>query len=171
MAEKKTDEYVNILALDVEQSAANTLTFEEIQIGLNIFDKVGIVVNRLEFLINTTMVNEMTVAADKILAALCTSNNITGLSIKNTEVVDMMQIHRFDLGAAATGTLVDQPFIRDFSSFPGGGILIPPKPLYFAVDSSGLANAGTVTCKISFVLKTLASDQYLELIETRRAFG
>ena len=43
------DKYANIIYDEVTESAANTLTFESIDVGLNLFDKIGLKISRVEY--------------------------------------------------------------------------------------------------------------------------
>ena len=170
MAVKK-DEFANVIAYDLTLSAANTLTFSEIIIGLNIYDKVALVIHRFEFEPKEAALNEMTAAGDSIAGALVSSNQISGLTPDNIEVIDRRKIFRLDMGTAGSGQILEQPITSDFSEMPGGGLLVPPKPLYWAGDSTGLASAAGMILRLYFTIKQLSDAQYLELLETRRAFG
>lgn len=167
----KTDKFVNLIAQTMTLSAANTLTFQEVNVGLNIFDKVGFLISKLEYEPASTSIAEMTAASDAINMGLSTSNNLSNLVPAQTEIVDVMTLMRHDMGAAASGALLVKTFTRDFSTLPGGGLLVPPKPLFLAGASAGLANAATIYYRIYFTMIRLSDSEYLELLETRRAFG
>lgn len=171
MPANQTDKYVNMITGDLALSAANTLTFEEINVGLNIFDKVGLLITRLEYDTTMAAIAEMTASGDFINAGFTTSNQVSSLLINKSEVVDQVVIGRHDMGAAAAAQLFMKPWVRDFSTQPGGGLLVPPKPLYFAGYSGGLASPCTLYLRFYFIIIKLTDAEYLELLETRRAFG
>jgi hypothetical protein len=152
-------------------SAANTLTFEEIVIGVTLFQGAAIIIHRLEYDITSTNFALMTTAGDNIDVAITSDSSISTLSISQESVIDRMRTLRVDYGAAASGELIDPTFKRDFTDLPGGGLLVPPKPLYFAMTSGGLASAASMVARMYFSIIELKSDQYLELLETRRAFS
>lgn len=168
---KQADKYVNMLAEEIVMSAVNTITFSEIVVGLNIFDKVGLKISRLEYDFSISTYQDIDTDGDICTMALVQSNNIDTLGIAQTEVVDNVTIGRIDAGAAANAILFDKPIVRDFSTQPGGGLLIPPKPLYVAMQSTGMTVVGGGAIRIYFVIETLTDAEYLELLETRRAFG
>ncbi len=167
----KQDKYSNLLNEQVTMSAANTLTFKELNVGLNIFDKAGLIISRIEYQPQTATFNEMTATGDYVVAALTSSNNLSNLVPNQSEVIDRRVIQRIDGGAAANFVLVDSVMIADFATLPGGGLLVPPKPLYIAAVTNGLANASIIDVRIYFTILRLGDAEYLELLETRRAFG
>lgn len=165
------DKFVNLVADSVTMSAANTITFEELNIGLNIFDKVGLLITRLEYDPTLATLADLDTDSDQFIMGLTASNNLTGLGMNQTEVIDSVQLIRTDAGAAANATFFFKPMTHDFSTQPGGGLLIPPKPLYVAAQSTGMTVAGAFTLRIYFIIYKLNDSEYLELLETRRAFG
>ena len=171
MATKATDRFANIITESVECSTANTLTFQEITVGLSIFDKAGILLNRIEYIPSKAMIQEMTAADDTIEMAVTTSNTITTLSVTQTQVIDKVLLNRLDLGTAASGHILEVPIVRDMSTLPGGGVLITPRPWYIALNTAGLASAGTLTIRFYFTVMKLQPAEYFELLETRTYFG
>lgn len=170
MADQK-DMYPNILTAQVTLSAANTLTFEEITVGLNLFDKAALVISRIEYEPTAATVEEMTAASDDCSGALVNSNNLANLNPDQVEVIDGFHLHRVDLGTAATGIIRDTIIRHDFSTLGGGGLLVAPKPLYVGMVTAGLASAGVMNVRLYFRILRLNDMQYLELLETRNAFG
>lgn len=165
------DMFPNIKTASLTLSAANTISFGEFDVGLNIFDKVALLISRIEYELSTAAIEEMTTAGDDIQAALVNSNSLTTLASDQVEVIDRVAIHRVDLGTAGTGVIRRDVYEHDFSTLPGGGILIPPRPLFFAGNSNGLASAATFRFRVYFIIHRLTDAQYLELLETRNAFG
>lgn len=168
---KGTDKYANILNQTVTQSAADTLTFSEINIGLNIFDKVGLLINRIEFVPSKATVNLFATNADSLVMALSASNQISSLSFSANEIIDLLTLDAVTIGAAASGSVAQKPLTRTYESLPGGGLLVAPKPLYFGVDSASLGTAGVVEFRLYFTVIQLKPDEYFELLESRRYFG
>jgi len=168
---RKMDVFSNIMTDTLTLSAANTVTFSEINVGLNIFDKVGLLINRIDYELTSGSTGQMTADGDYLVMCLSQSNSLTSITIDQTEIIDSMKWGRHDFGAAASGQTHLHTITKDFSTLPGGGILIPPKPLYFGGDSDGFASAATLAVRIYFTVEKLTGEQYLELLETRRAFG
>jgi len=82
--------------------------------------------------------------------------------------IDMQQLKRTDFGTAASATLMALPHSRDFSQLPSGGIIIPPAPLYGAIQGSGEAAISACVMRIFYTIKELATEEYWELVEARR---
>lgn len=165
------DQYVNMLVQTITMSAANTLTFSEINIGLNLFDKVGLLVNRIEYHPTLATLQDIDTDGDSISIGLTTNNTLASLNPSNAAVIDLQQLHRVDAGAAANAILVQTPLIHDFSTLRGGGMLIAPKPLYIAMMSAGLTAAGVAYFRLYFSLVQLSDAGYLELLQTRGVFA
>jgi len=171
MPTSNVDKFVNIVNVPLVMSAANTITFEEINIGLNLFDKVGLLLTRLEFDPVTATLQDLDSDGDSMIMGLTSSANLTSLVIEQAEVIDQVSLVRVDAGAAANFHIVRRPITHDFSTQPGGGLLVPPKPLYAAGFSAGMTVAGYFFLRLYFIIYKLNDAEYLELLETRRAFG
>lgn len=164
----KQDKYANVLYDTVEESAANTLTFEEVNVGLNMFDKVGLLVNRLEY---SAFNQLLTADGDSMEFGLSASNGWTTADPGEDSVIDYNKFKVVDHGTAGNAIIWQIPYVKDFSNMPGGGILITPKPLYLFVDGDGLGNPGTVKLRMYFTIIKLAPQEYFELLEARQFFG
>lgn len=171
MASAQMDKYANMLVKSVVQTAANTLTYSTIEIGLSLFDKVGLKIQRIEYVPNPGSIAEMTTAADFIELGLCTSDTPTSLVESIQSVIHMFRLRRVDMGTAATGAIYSQPDVYDFSSLDGGGLIVTPKPLFIGIDTAGLASAASAIIRIFFVVIKLSGTDYFELLETRHYFG
>jgi hypothetical protein len=167
----KTDKYVNILDVQVTQGSTNTLTFQEVEVGLNLFDKVGLLIHRWEVYGLGAIRQEMEANADTLQAGLTQSNQISSLVPEERSVIDMVSFLIVEFGTAASGQLLSEPYIKDYSSMPGNGILVAPKPLYLAMDSTGFGNTRSIDARIYFTIVQLKDAEYFELLESRRFYG
>lgn len=165
------DKFVNVLNDTLTMSAANTITFKELNVGLNIFDKVGLLLTRLEFDPVGATLQDLDTDGDVVIMGLTSSSSLTTLNPYQAEVIDQVSLCRIDSGAAANFTVINRPLTHDFSTQPGGGLLIPPKPLYIAGFSAGMTVAASFYARFYFIIYKLTDAEYLELLETRRAFG
>ena len=165
------DKYSNILSEQLTLSAANTLSFSAIDVGLNLFDKIALLVHKIQILVTSGFVTEMVAVTDSATWGIVQSNSITTLSLSERACIDVIDYHLNVRGTAGDAELVAQPFERDYSTLPGGGILIAPKPLYFAATSGGWTAALNSTLRMYFTIHKLKDADYLELLESRRFFG
>ncbi len=170
MAKEALDVYPNLLVVSTLMSAANTITFKEINVGVNIFDKAGLVIARLEYQPLQATIDDLDTDSDNAAMALVSSNALANLAADQAEVIDLFNLGASVVTAAGIWRHI-WPHVHDFSTLGGGGLLIPPKPLYAAMASSGMTVAGQFWLRVYFKILRLESDQYLELLETRRAFG
>lgn len=169
-ARSKTDRYANVITPRVEMSAANTLTFSEIDVGLNLFDKVGLLISRIEFY-STRFAAEMAASGDFVRMAITASNQITTIAPQENAVIAMEEHSVVEQGTAASAVIQKEPFVQDWSQLPMNGILVSPKPLYIAANTGGFSQADTIDARIFFTIVKLKDAEYFELLESRRFFG
>lgn len=167
MATKKTDTFANIAAVRVQESAANTPTTSKFQFPFSIMDKMALIISRIEYWWSSSSVFDTT--GDACTFGLVTASSPSDASNQaDPTVIDSMVIQRRDLGTAASGFYFTMPFIKDFSSLPGGGILVAPAPLYAYIGASGASSAGTCWVKLFYTYIELSTDEYWQLVESRR---
>lgn len=166
-----TDRFANMATINNIESAANTLTFKKLETSFGTFEKVAWIIHRIEYYLNSPS-TAWNGTDDTLTVALTVSNSIasliTGAAITDPAIIDQVAFGRFDWGAAASGIMVEKPFVHDFTSMPSGGLIIPPAPLYGAIQGSGMASVGLCTQRIYYTIKQLATDEYWELVEARR---
>lgn len=167
---KSMDTYANVFAGTITESAANTLTFSELQTGLNIFDKVGLLVNRIEWDVNDVL-DEVAGSGDGVNLGLSASNAWSTVSLTERSVIQVVRQRRKDMGTPATAEYLEEILTYDFSELPGGGLLITPRPLYAFVQGVSLANPVTVTFRMYFTVIQLKGEEYFELLEARQFFS
>ncbi len=165
---KIRDLYANKLFGEVTESAANTLTFNEINTNVSIFDKVGWILNRLEWYIPSATSQLIQAGVDFIEFALTASNNIGDLLLSNASVIDTVLFNVLAPVDLTGAVIMDNPLIRDFSTLPGGGLIIAPRPLYVAIKGTSLATPATVQVRGYFTQLPLGAEDYLELIDFYR---
>lgn len=172
MATKNTtDQFANLAIISVTESAANTLTYKKLETGISLSEKVAWIISRVEFSSGELSPTIFNGSADELRIALTVSNSMATLVGTDPMVLDFLKITRYDYGTAATAVMSIQPIIKDYTNLPGGGIIVPPQPLYLAAAGVGLTAAVTVVCRIYYTLLPLAVDQYWELIEARRVLA
>lgn len=166
-----TDQFANYAIISVTESAANTLTYKKLETGISLNEKVAWIINRIEYLLGSLNGTQFNAAGDSLTFGLSIANSMTSIQLAEPAVIDYNQVQRYDFGTAADALFDFKPLIKDFSSLPGGGILVPPTPLYLFAVGSSLAGADTVVARIHYTLLQLAIDQYWELVESRRVLS
>jgi hypothetical protein len=161
------DEFSAIVYQTVTESAANTLTYAQIQTGYGSLQKTAWIIHRLEYYIPANVLNFIGAADDVLQIALVTSNLLTTLSLAEASVVDLFHLEQ--LSATQVGfQFLPQPLIRDFSALPGGGKLVLPYPLWLAAKGTSLGSAATVAIRLFFTERDLADADWMELVQQTR---
>lgn len=159
------DKYSNIAHIRVTESAANTLTYRKLETGISLFEKMAWVISRIEYYF---LLFTLPATGDAQIMALTTSNNPAALVPEEVAVIDMTKVSRMDMGTAATAAIITYPIIRDFAQLPGGGLIVPPNPLYLATMGVSQPNPEIVDCRIYYTTVLLKGDEFWELVEARR---
>lgn len=167
MAAKTTkDNRINLAAVTVTESAANTQTSKKFDFPFSIMDKMGLVINRIEYWVGLSELNGST---DQVIVGLTTASALVAIANQaDPALVDSISVTRYDTGVAATGHFWKNPIIKDFSDLPGGGLLVAPSPLYAMIQQAGAAGAGSAWIKLFYTYIQLSTDEYWELVESRR---
>lgn len=170
MPSTKVDTYANMAAIDLTESAANTLTQAKFAFPFSIMDKMALLISRIEYeLSNLTTV--FAASADQIIAGITVGSAPDLTNPADPLVIDSFKVSRADFGTAASAVLISQPFIKDFSMMPGGGILVAPNPLYAAIMGVSAGAAGRVKIRLWYTYMELATDDYWQLVESRRVIS
>jgi len=162
------DKYANILYERVIESSANTLTFKAISLGASLFDKIGILISRVEFYQHTA---ELAAVGDTIQFGLSASNSWAVATPAEGSIITLDTLSIADYGTAGNNQIFITPLAHDFGMLPGNGLLIAPKPLYLFVVGASLPNPGEVRMRLYFTIKKLSDSDFFELLETRHYFA
>lgn len=166
-----TDKFANMATISVVESAANTLTFKKLETGISLSEKVAWVIHRIHYTVASLEAAVFNGDTDTLFFGIGVNNTWSGTpAIDEPTIIDYNAVSRLDFGAAASGGLVKaRPWIeRDFMGLPGGGLIVPPVPLFLYAKGNGLVSAETVTCRIWYTLLQLSTEDYWELVEARR---
>ena len=161
------DMQANFAALEVDESAAGTLTFKQYAFPFSIQDKTAIIIHRIEYWPKGfgLIVDD----SDYILGGLSTSKNISDpLDQSDPAIIDNMRWVNRKGGTPANQEIYPMPYIKDLANLPGGGLMVAPSPLYAMVKSVTGSSACGLWLKLFYTYKTLTTDQYWELVESRR---
>lgn len=161
------DKFANIAFLEVTESAANTLTFAQLQLATTLMtEKAALIIHRAELTVDDSVLNS---SGDYVDVALAVSDRIPSISdLSQPELLFYMSLQRRDLGTAASGIILEWPLQADFTSLPGGGILVPADRLYIGIKGFGAASASKGTMRLYYTIMALNTEDYWDLIEARR---
>jgi len=169
MATKKAkDAFANIAFLSVSESAANTLTFAQLQLATTLMtEKMAMVIHRLDVFpdINST---DLSANNASIGVALTLTDRITAINdLSQPEVMFFRQYKRVDI-TAASSWFISQPEIVDYSDLPGGGLLVPADRLYIGIHGISAGGPGHASMRVYYTVKPLDTADYWDLVEARR---
>lgn len=169
MATKPNDvsQFANQALMRLIESAANTLTFLKLETGINVSEKTAWIINRVEYFttFNATIFNT---SGDHLAFGLSAGNSFTTPSVLERQILDFNDIAREDIGTAASGLKINTPIVKDYSTLPRGGLLIPPVPFYAWCKGTGLASAAEIHIRLYYTTLAMATEDYWELVETFR---
>ena len=164
------DKYVNQAFLTVTESAPNTLTFNKLETGIPIYEKVGWLISRLDYFYAVN-VTQFPAEGASLSYGLSAQDTLATVGLRNAAVIDMNFIARHDIGVAASGLWRVTPIAKSFAELPGGGILVPPNPLYVFALGASLAAVQTVDVRMFYTVVKLKPEDFWELVEQRRMIG
>lgn len=164
------DVFVNQAYLKVIESAANTLTFSQLLTNVSIHEKIGWVISRLDYRVPHAVAN-FAAGNDLVEFGLSVSDQLASIGMEYSGVIDWNNLMRHDLGTAGTGFFDRMPLSKSFADLPGGGLLVPPNPVFIFVKGTALTTAVTVEARMFYTVKKLKVEDFWELVEMRRMIG
>lgn len=164
--------YANRFSVHVSETIAGTRAFAEVPTYAAAFSKEAFIIHRLEYAFTDASLDALVANDDMLMAGLCTSNKVYGLnpvdSFPEPGVLDVVKITGNLRGAAANLFLNQIPIVKDFTNLPGGGFIVPSRPLFVAVQGGGLVAAVTVDVRGWFTRVELKDAEFLELLDAYR---
>ena len=164
---KKMDTFANVAAIIVAESVAGTVAYAKFAFPFSIQDKTALLLARIEYWFGN--MSKLDAEANAIYGALIAAPSVVDLTVQSDPVmIDSARVQRVDFGTAGSGQLINQPFVKDFSDLPGGGLLVAPSPLYAAVQGVGASSAVSLWMRMYYTYMQLSTEEYWQLVESRR---
>lgn len=169
-AKGAVDQFANIASIGVTESAANTLTFKKLETGISLMDKAAWVISRIEYYLSNLTLTQFADDGDMLDIGLVTRNNLTNIvNPADPAVVDYLTVVYMETGALSGFAFNFIPqVVKDFASLPGGGLVVPPNPLYLAAKGTGCAAANSITARIYYTILELVPDDMWQLMQARQ---
>lgn len=173
MAKLTTDKFANRASVTHTLVVADEIGFKKFDTNVSIHDKVGWIIHRIEYHISIATIALLTATGDYVWCGITSSGDLNDLYPNRAQVYDSNFFGpNLDHGVAASGELVMQnPLISDFCNLPGGGILVPPEPLYLGIKSVGLGTPAIVRCRLYYTMLAMSPADYWDLMEATRLTG
>lgn len=167
----KADSQANVAAILVTESAANTFTSAKFNFPFSVMDKMALVIQRIEYWMGGINAG-YNGTGDWTIMGLAAAASLVDIEVQSDPLlIDSVKYLRLDYGTAASGFLLQQPFIKDFTTLEGGGILVAPSPLYAVIKGLGEAAATSCWMRMYYTYKEMATDEYWQLVESRRVIS
>lgn len=165
-----TDKYTNVGYIHLT-TALNTLSFEELGTFISVFEKKAFLISRLEYFIGSTAIKELDAETDELSYGMSTANTFAAASLAEPAIFDFNGDIAVLQGAGVSSHIIHQPQIKDLSTLPSGGVLVPSRPIFLWANSAGLAAAMLVDVRVYFTVVDLKAEEYWELVEAMRIIG
>lgn len=166
------EKFANRFFCEAHEAAAGTAAFTEVPTYLNAFEKKAFVIHRLEYNFENGIIPLMAAAGDMVCAALTTTNVYTTLRpqdiLNEPGLHDYVALEALMVGAAAGRQDAIAPIIHDFTELPGGGLIVPGRPLFVGAYGYSLANPVHVSVRGWFSIIELKAEEFLDLVDAYR---
>lgn len=154
------DRFQNFLVFDITMSAANILTFQQINTGVSLGQGLGIVIDEIRYVPTLPSMRELTAATDDLKVSLCTTDTVSDIGdYGDSRVLDNLTIVT---AVTNTGPPFVMPFKHDFSP----PLIIATPTLHIGMATTGAAAASRCRMRVSFRYIKLTAQEYLEVAET-----
>lgn len=164
---KVADIFANRAFESVTMTAADALTFSQVQFGVGLFQGVAAIIHRIEWFPSAVSLRELVGgSSDSIELALTNRDDLTAIAPTSQNVLALKELVAGQIGTAASGWIVQLPLVNDFTELGGGGLIVPANPLYIGMETAGAAAASVVDAIIYLTFKELTDAEYVELIQT-----
>lgn len=163
------DTYTQKIYQDVTESAAGTLTYDQFNLqqwGLGKND--AMLIHRIEYNFSADEQNKIIAESDHIYFGISTANVATTPRGSDPTMLDQNKFGFRISGTPAVDEILNEMWIKDFSNFPGGGILSIPSPLFVWAQGISLATAISISAVVYFTMKTLKPQEFAELVQMMR---
>lgn len=162
------DEFAQIAYIGVNESAANTLTFNGLSVFSNVLTPKGLLVHAVEYHILPATIDLLAADTDGIRLGLAGTDQITAIEWDDARVYDFNSYVVNFYGTPASQWIFEMPIRVDWSGLPGGGRLLPADRIYGFVQGIALGGAASIEIRFHFTLIDLSAQQYIELAQSLR---
>lgn len=162
------DQYENIATIAVSESAPGTVTYGELQTGLGLRTKQGMVIDAIHYFIEASVINLMLDESDSINFGITISTGVTNLLLSgDRRIIHSGQLGQANSGAPASAQVLLSPFVFEFMH----GIPIAEASIFLGGQGISLASAVSITCRIFFRYVDLTDREILEIAQNFQLVG
>lgn len=163
------DQYANRFEVHCLEDTANGGKYVEVPTYMSAFSKEAFIIHKIEYLFPMATIRLILDDNDSIMAFLSTNNSISTVhATQEPGLLDFVELSRLAFGTAASASLHINPIVHDLSTLPGGGIIVPARPVFGSVKGTSLASACSVRIRGWFTRVELKAEEWLELVDSYR---
>lgn len=165
----KADIFSQRMYQSVTESAAGTMTEEQFNIQTWGFGRNdAMIIHEIQYDVSADEWNKIIAEADHLYFGVCTQNAASAPRGNDPTMLDRNEYGFRISGTPAVDEILNERVVKNFSTYPGGGILTIPSPLYVYVMGVSLASAVTIGCTLFFTMKSLKPAEFIELTQIMR---
>jgi len=161
---KSADKFANVMLASVTETGASTLTFTQLPQITTLMEKKAYLISRIEYQFDSGL---FVAAGDGIMFGVSMQNTFTGPNITTPSIIDFTRI----VGKGAPVEVYDEIRDTDFSTLPGGGLLVPTRPMFLWAEGASIAVAQTIRMRMYFTVADLNPSEYWDLVEAMQAYA
>lgn len=166
------DRYANIATIEVTESAADTLTFQELRTNLGIDSgrqkASAMIIDEIDYFLSTTTLNALDADQDRIHFAVTISNAVADLQdITDRRILHSGFLQRNDGGTAGNAMIFRMPLIYQF--FPP--LITAERAIFLAVLGGTTAIANVLRVRVYYRTVEISQGEFIELAEVFRLVG
>jgi hypothetical protein len=162
------DTYANMAVITVTEPAANTLTFSKLETGINLGSNIAWLINRIEYFLPPIDYSVFNTVLDAFDCGLAQSNKFSTINVNDASIIDIVHLRKNGGTATVDGVVFQMlPLVKDFSTLPGGGLIVVPNPIYGFSVGCGLAAATTTKLKVYYTQMEIKDADFYELFQSR----
>ena len=163
---RNIDTYVNTVGISKAIPSTAGQANEKVSSAYSSKDRVGMIIHEVEYTFSLLQAL-FDSAGDGIRFGLSVASvqSDTGNAVSDAGVMDFNIISRFDIGTAAIGEIRDHTVVRkNFSTYPGGGLLVHPAFLYVWIYTQAtLGTTADLYTRIRYTVTALSDSDYMDL--------
>lgn len=164
----RLDQFGNRYSTSLITAVADTILFTEWNTGFSIKDGYGFILHKIEYLLLPGNQTNINADADNVSCGLTTRNDLTNADLLagiKDSILDNCVIG-LKVATAVGQQLWEGKFVHDFTNEPGGGRIVAPRPLYWAISSVGIGAVIAMQVKCWWTMIKLSGEIYRELYES-----
>jgi len=163
------DSFSNVAAVLVNGASATDLGYAKFNFPFSVLDKTALVISRIEYWPSLGL---LVGDGDSIAMALVAAKTIVDIDDQSDpSIVDSVTFQSYAHGTPANLSIHHLPYYRDFSSQPGGGLIVAPNPLSAAIKGASVASAPQGWLRFYYTYMQVTPEEYWQLVESRRVIS